>query len=128
MTASKSPSAGYLRPKSAFAQQAGQRLQKSLAGIGNNDTHYLRCFRTTQGRQLALSRVNAGIDVWTDAVWEHTPARFQPMRKKHYTANERRIATLEANAARLYEGSAADYRRLPTLGDLDAFTDWYKTL
>ena len=128
MTRHNSPSTEHLRRTSAIAQQAEQRPHKLLVRIGSDDAHYLRCFRPTQGHQLALNRVNAGNDVWTEAVWEHTPARFQPMREKHYAANKPRIAKLEANAARLYEGNAVDYWRFPTLSDLDAFTDWYKML
>jgi len=128
MTTSKPHSGKYLRPASEIALQAEQRLYKSLVRIGNDAAHYLRCFRTARGRQLALNRVNAGIYVWTEAVWDHAPTRFQPMRKKHYPAHRPRIATLEANAARLYKGNPADYWCFPTLGDLDTFTDWYKTL
>lgn len=111
----------------AIAQQAEQRLRKALVRIGSDDALYLRCFRTGSGKQLALNRVNQGIDVWTDAVWEHAPGTFQPMRKKRYARGERRISTLESNAPRLWD-AAADYWRFPTLGDLDAFIDWYKTL
>jgi hypothetical protein len=112
---------------SKIALQAEAALQKKLVRIGSDDALYLRCFRTGNGRQLALNRVNAGIDVWTEPVWEHaTP--FQAMRKKRYAADENRISTLEANASRLWKGSAADYWRFPTLGDLDAFIDWYRTL
>lgn len=117
-----------VKPASAVALQAEQRLHKSLVRIGNDDTHYLRCFRTGSGRQLAVNRVNAGIDVWTEAVWEQTPEGFRTMRKQRYGAGDSRISTLEANAPRLYKGYAADYWRFPTLGDLEAFVDWYKTL
>lgn len=116
-----------IKPASEIALKAEQRLQKALVRIGSEKSHYLRCFRTGSGRQLALNRVNAGIDVWSEPIWEKaTP--FQAMRKKRYSAGESRISTLEANAPRLWKGSAADYWRFPTLGDLDAFTDWYKTL
>jgi hypothetical protein len=117
-----------VKPATAIALQAEQRLHKSLVRIGSDDAHYLRCFRTGSGRQLALSRVNAGIYVWTEAVWDLAPANFQPVRKKHYSAKAPRISTLEANAPRLYTGHPADYWRFPTLGDLEAFVDWYKTL
>lgn len=121
------PSKTPTKPASEIALQAEQRLHKTLVRIGSDDAHYMRCFRTGSGRQLALNRVNAGIDVWTEPVWEHaTP--FQAMRKKRYAADENRISTLGANAPRLWKGSAADYWRFPTLGDLDAFIDWYKTL
>lgn len=121
------PSKTPIKPASEIALQAEQRLHKVLVRIGSDDVHYLRCFRTGNGRQLALNLVNAGIDVWTEPVWEHaTP--FQAMRKKRYAADANRISTLEANAPRLWKGSAADYWRFPTLGDLDAFIDWYKTL
>ena len=120
---SKSP----IKPASEIALKAEQRLSKALVRIGSDDVHYLRCFRTSSGRQLALNRVNAGIYVWTEAVWEHaTP--FQGMRKKRYAADESRISTLQTNAPNLWKGSIADYWRFPTLGDLDAFIDWYKKL
>jgi len=116
-----------IKPASEIALKAEQRLHKALVCIGSNEVHYLRCFRTATGRQLALNRVNVGIYLWTEPVWENaTP--FQAMRKKRYAADENRISTLEANAPRLWKGCAADYWRFPTLGDLDAFTDWYKTL
>ena len=77
------PSKTPIKPVSEIALQAEQRLHKVLVRIGSDDVHYLRCFRTSNGRQLALNRVNAGIDVWTEPVWEHaTP--FQAMRKKRY--------------------------------------------
>lgn len=128
MTVRKQHSGKYLRPASEIALRAEERLYKSLVRIGNDEAHYLRCFRTAHGRQLALNRVNAGLYVWTEAVCEHAPDRFKPMRKKRYTEHQPRIATLEANAPRLYKGNPADYWCFPTLGDLDAFTDWYKTL
>jgi hypothetical protein len=116
------------KPASEIALQAEQRLHKSLVRIGSDDALYLRCFRSGSGRQLALNRVNAGIDVWSEPVWEKASSALQPMRKKRYAPKESRISTLEANAPRLYKGNAADYWRFPTLGDLDAFIDWYKTL
>lgn len=118
----------YSKPASKIALQAEERLQRRLVRIGNDDTHYLRCFRTGSGKQLALNRVNAGIDVWSEPVWERAAPALQSMRKKRYPAAANRISTLEANAPRLYKGNAADYWRFPTLGDLDAFVDWYKTL
>ena len=121
------PSKTPIKPVSEIALQAEQRLHKALVRIGSDDAHYMRCFRTGNGRQLALNRVNAGIDVWTEPVWERA-APFQVMRKKRYAADESRISTLEANAPHLSKGRAADYWRFPTLGDLDAFIDWYKTL
>lgn len=117
-----------VKPASDIALKAEQRLHKALVQIGRDDVHYLRCFRTGSGRELALNRVNAGIDVWTEPVWERASAAFQKMRKKRYTHKEPRISTLEANAPRLYTGNAADYWRFPALGNLDAFVDWYKTL
>jgi hypothetical protein len=117
-----------LKQPSNIALQAEQRLSKTLARIGSDDALYLCCFRTNGGRQLALNRVNAGIDVFTEPVWERATAAFQEMRKKRYKTDEPRISTLEANAPRLYKGNAADYWRFPSLGDLDAFVDWYKTL
>lgn len=117
-----------VKPASDIALQAEQRLQRTLVRIGSDDAHYLRCFRTGGGRQLALNRVNAGIDVWTEPVWEHAASAFQAMRKKRYAAGERRISMLEANAPRLWRAHAADYWRFPTMGDLDAFIDWYKSL
>ena len=116
-----------VKPTSEIALKAEAQLEKALVRIGNEDVHYLRCFRTGSGRQLALNRVNAGIDVWTEPVWERA-GRFQHMRKKRYAANESRISTLEPNAPRLWKGHEVDYWRFPTLGDLAAFTDWYKTL
>jgi hypothetical protein len=121
------PSTSPIRPASEIALKAEQQLHKTLVRIGSGEAHYLRCFRTGSGRQLALNRVNAGIDVWTEPVWERA-APFQAMRKKRYAADESRISTLEANAPRLSKGRAADYWRFPTLCDLDAFIDWYKTL
>ncbi|RYD98082.1 MAG: hypothetical protein EOP50_05220 [Sphingobacteriales bacterium] len=88
----------------------------------------MRCFRTGNGKQLALNLVNAGLYVWSEAIWDQAPTAMQPMRKQHYSASTPRISTLEANAPRLYKGYAVDYWLFPTLGDLDAFVDWYKTL
>ena len=48
---------------SPIALQAEKALHKKLIRIGNGEVHYLRCFRTRHGRQLALNRVNAAIDV-----------------------------------------------------------------
>ena len=118
----------YSKPASETALKAEKRLLKLLVRIGSEDVHYARCFRTGSDKQLALNRVNAGIDVWTEPVWEQAAPAFQGMRKKRYSANESRISTLEANAPRLYTGNAADYWHFPTLGDLEAFIDWYKTL
>jgi hypothetical protein len=115
------------KPASAIALQAEQLLYRKLVRIGNEDVHYLRCFRTGNRRELAVNLVNAGIDVWTEAVWERATPSFQAMRKKRYAEDEPRISTLQANAPRLYRGNVADYWRFPTLSDLDAFTDWYKT-
>lgn len=112
---------------SDIALQAEQHLRKCLVRIGSDDALYLRCFQTDSGRQLALNRVNAGIDVWTEPVWEQVTS-LQSMRKKRYGANESRISTLEANAPRLWKGREADYWRFRTLCDLDAFADWYKRL
>ena len=123
-----SPATTPQKPASEIALKAEEFLRKALLRIGSDDAHYLRCFRTGNGRQLALNRVNAGIDVWTEPVWERTAPAFQSMRKKRYGADADRISTLEANAPRLWKGSAADYWRFPTLGDLDAFVAWYKTL
>ena len=117
-----------IKAPSAIGLKAEAQLEKALVRIGSDDTLYLRCFRTGSGRQLAVNRVNAGIDLWTEAVWDDAPAAFKPWRKKHYPRDAPRISTLEANAPRLYRGHAADYWRLPTLGDLDTFIDWYKTL
>ena len=128
MTTRPSATAQPRKPASAIASQAEQRLHKALVRIGSEDAHYLRCFRTAAGRQLALNRVNAGIDVWTEPVWDGASTYFQALRKQRYPAKRPRISTLEANAPRLYTGNAADYWRFPTLGDLDAFVDWYKTL
>lgn len=122
------PVAQPIKPPSVIALQTEQHLHKALVRIGSDDALYLRCFRTGGGKQLALNRVNLGIDVWTEPVWERATPTFQTMRKKRYEASETRIHTLEANAPRLWTGSPADYWRFPTLGDLDAFTDWYKTL
>lgn len=116
-----------VKPPSVIALQAEQHLRKALVRIGSDDALYLRCFRTAGGKQLALNRVNLGIDVWTEPVWERAAPAFQPMRKKRYAGAERRISTLESNASRLWD-APADYWRFPTLGDLDAFIDWYKTL
>lgn len=118
----------YTRPASAIAVKAEARLDKMLVRIGSDQTHYLRCFRTGSGRQLALNRVNAGIDLWTEPVWEQVTAQFQAMRKKRYAPDAPRISTLAANAPRLWKGNAADYWRFPTLGDLDAFIHRYKRL
>jgi hypothetical protein len=117
-----------VKPATEIALKAEARLHKALVRIGSDDVHYLRCFRTGSGQQLALNRVNAGIFVWSEPVWNHAPPGLQPMRKKRYAAGDSRISTLEANAPRLYKGHAADYWRFPTLGDLEAFVDWYKTL
>lgn len=110
-----------------IALQAEARLHKALVRIGSDDAHYLRCFRTGNGKQLALNRVNQGIDVWTEPVWERAAAAFQAMRKQRYSAAKPRISTLKGNAPRLHD-APADYWRFPTLADLDAFIDWYKTL
>jgi hypothetical protein len=120
--------AAPVKSPSPVAVQAEAQLHKSLVRIGGEDTLYLRCFRTGSGRQLALNRVNAGIHVWTEPVWERAGVVFQALRKKRYEPTEPRISTLEANAPRLYTGHAADYWRFPTLGELAAFTAWYKTL
>ncbi|WP_349779214.1 hypothetical protein [Xanthomonas sp. WHRI 7065] len=116
-----------IKPASQIALKAEQRLHKTLVHIGSDEAQYHRCFRTGNGRQLALNRVNAGIDVWTEPVWEQA-APFHAMRKKRYAADENRISNLEANPPRLSKGIAADYWRFPALGDLYAFIDWYKTL
>jgi len=117
-----------VKPASEIALKAEARLHKVLVRIGNDDAHYLRCFRTGSGKQMALSRTNNGIYLWSEPVWERASPTFQVMRKKRYGARDSRISTLEANAPRLWKGSPADYWRFPTLGDLDAFIDWYKTL
>ena len=54
--------------------------------------------------------------------------RASSQRKRRYPPAKPRISTLRANAPRLDTGNAADYWRFPTLGDLDAFVAWYKTL
>jgi hypothetical protein len=110
------------------ALEAEEHLRATLARIGSDDVHYVRCFRTGRGRQLALNRVNAGLNVWTEPVWEDAPASFRSMRKKRYAPSESRISSLEANAPRLYKGYAADYWRFPSFGALEAFVEWYKTL
>lgn len=117
----------HVKPASELALKAEHRLESSLVRIGSDRAHYLRAFRTRSGRQLALNRVNAGIDVWTEPVHALAPAPMQAWRKKHYPSTMPRISTLEANAPRLYRGNAADYWRFPTLGDLDAFVAWYQT-
>ena len=117
-----------VKPPSEVALQAEAQLRKSLVRIGSDEAHYLRCFRTSKGRQLALNRVNAGIDVWTEPVGEKASTSVQAMRKKRYAATESPISTLGANAPRLAKREAADYWRFPTLGDLTTFVDWYKTL
>ena len=117
-----------VKPPSEVALKAEAQLRKSLVRIGSDEAHYLRCFRTSTGRQLALNRVNAGIDVWTEPVWEKASTSVQAMRKKRYAATESRISTLGPNAPRLAKGEPADYWRFPTLGDLNIFVDWYKTL
>lgn len=124
----KSSTAKPQRPASEIALQAEERLHKSLVRIGSDEVHYLRCFRTANSRQMALSRTNQGIYLWSEPVWEHAASHHQAMRKKRYAPEAVRIHTLEANAPRLYKGHAADYWQFPTLGDLDAFIDWYKTL
>ena len=122
------PKVTPVKPPSDVALKAEAQLRKALIRIGSDEALYLRCFRTSKGRHLALNRVNAGIDVWTEPVWEKASAGFQSMRKKRYAATESRISTLGANAPRLAKGEVADYWRFPTLGDLTAFVDWYKTL
>lgn len=122
------PKATPVKPPSDIALKAEAQLLKTLVRIGSEEVLYLRCFRTSKGRQLALNRVNAGIDVWTEPVWEKALASVQSMRKKRYAATESRISTLGPNAPRLAKGEAADYWRFPTLGDLTTFVDWYKTL
>jgi hypothetical protein len=117
-----------VKPASNIALSAEQRLTATLVRLGSDTAHYARCFRTGTGRQLALNRVNAGIDVWTEPVYESAPSRFQPMRRKRYAANAPRISTLQSNAPNLALGNVADYWRFPTPGDLDAFVEWYKTL
>lgn len=117
-----------VKPATEIALKAEDRLSKTLVRIGSDDVHYLRCFRTGNGRQLALNRVNAGIDVWSEPIWERAAPVLQDMRKKRYAPDEARIHTLESNAPRLYKGNAADYWRFPTLDDLEAFVDWYKSL
>lgn len=77
---------------------------------------------------FSLNLVNAGVDLWTEPVWERAAPAFQRLRKKRYGARDNRISTLEANAPRLWKENAADYWRFPTLGELEAFIDWYKTL
>lgn len=116
------------RPATDIALKAEQRLAARLVRIGSDDAHYLRAFRTANGRELAINRVNQGLYLWTEAVHDLAPATMQGWRRQHYPAGKTRISTLEANAPRLWLGHAADYWRLPTLGDLDAFIDWYRTL
>ncbi len=98
-----------VKPASKIALQAEQHLHRALVRIGSDDAHYLRCFRTGHGRQLALNRVNAGIDVWSEPVWDNAPTRFQSMRKRRYPAGKPRISTLGGNAPRLETGNVADY-------------------
>lgn len=128
MTPRKTSSAKPQRPTSEIALQAEARLRTSLVRIGSDDALYLRCFRTGHDRQVALSRTHQGIYLWSEPVWERVSSLYQAMRKKRYALHEARIHMLEANALRLYKGHAADYWQFPTLGDLDAFTNWYKTL
>lgn len=65
-----------VKPPSAIALQAERRLRQALVRVGSDDALYLRCFRTGSGRQLALNRVNRGIDVWTEPVWERVVPTF----------------------------------------------------
>lgn len=103
-------------------------MASKLIPYNGEGAHYLRGFRTPSGRQIAVNRVNQSLSVWTEPVHALAPSHMQPWRKRHYGASEPRISTLQANAPRLYVGDAADYWQFPTLGDLDAFLDWYKTL
>jgi hypothetical protein len=116
-----------VKPATEIALKAEARLRKVLVRIGNDEVHYLRCFRTGNGKQLALNRVLQSLYVWTEPVWERAAPAFQAMRKKRYPPAKSRISTLKSNAPRLWS-SPADYWRFPTLADLEAFVDWYKTL
>lgn len=117
-----------VKPASEIALKAEAHLRKVMVRIGSDDAHYLRCFRTSNDKQVAINRVNDGIYLWSEPVWERAAPAFRALRKKRYGAKDSHISTLEANAPRLGRGSPADYWRFPTLGDLDAFIDWYKTL
>jgi hypothetical protein len=129
MTRSKSPGGNApTKQASKAALAAEDLLGKLLVRIGSDKVHYVRCFRTASGRQLALNRTNAGIDVWTEPVLELAPASFGSMRARRYSAEAPRISSLRGNAPNLDRGSEADYWRFPTLGDLQAFVDWYKKL
>lgn len=116
------------RPHSETALRAEAIMERKLIAYNGTGAHHLRGFRTGSGRQIAINRVNQAINVWSEPVHEKAPAPFQPMRKKRYLASEPRISTLEHNAPRLFMGNAADYWQFLTLGELDAFLDWYKTL
>jgi hypothetical protein len=116
------------RPHSKVALQAEALMERKLIAYNGTGAHYLRGFRTGSGRQIAINRVNQAINVWSEPVHERCPASLQTMRKKRYLASQPRISSLEHNAPRLYAGNVADYWQFPTLGDLDAFLDWYKTL
>lgn len=116
------------RPASDVALRAEKRLSARLVRIGSDEVHYLRCYRTGRGRELALNRVNNGLYIWSEAVWNRAPAALRSQRLRRYAPEQRRISTLEANAPRLWVGCAADYWRLTSPADLDMFVDWYKTL
>lgn len=117
-----------IKPASDIALQAEERLRRALVRIGSDDVHYVRAFRTNRHRQIALNRVNQGIHVWSEPVWEHASPSIQALRKRRYSPSCTRDSNLEANAPLLWTGHAADYWRFPTLGDLEAFVAWYKTL
>ena len=97
MPANKEP----VKPATEIALKAEARLHKALVRIGSDDAHYLCCFRTGNGKQVALNRTNNGIYLWSEPVWERAVPAFQAMRKKRYGIKDPRISTLEANAARL---------------------------
>jgi hypothetical protein len=129
MTISKTPRrSAPKKPASKAALAAEELLGKRLVRIGSDKVHYVRCFRTASGKQLALNRTNAGIDIWTEPVLELAPASFSSMRTRRYSAEAPRISSLLGNAPNLDRGNPVDYWRFPTHGDLSAFIDWYKTL
>ena len=99
-------------------------MVRKLISFNGEGAHYLHGFRAGNGRQIANNRVNQTLSVWTAPVSALAPTDVQHLCKRHYTAAEPRISTLQANAPRLYAGNAADYWRFPTLDDLDTFIDW----
>ena len=116
-----------IKEQTEIALKADQRLLKTLVRIGNGEIKYMRCFQTSSKKQLALDLVNEGIYVWTEPVWE-AAIPFQSMRRARYEKGASRNDSLKANAPNLWRDQVADYWVFPTLGDLDAFVAWYKTL